>query len=1075
MGDFNAIMHAGDKSGGDASWPRYQDDFKDCITHSELLQAPYTGLKYSWHNGQHGSQSIQKKLDWVFGNPQLFSTWPATNALFQTHSISDHSAMILSLLSPSKHPHSPFKFLNTWADHRDFIATVATSWQLPVRGNPMYQFTTKLKRLKIDLKLFHRQHSSNITGRVVNAKAKWDAAQFDLNRNPASETTKLTERTLALQYQQLCKDEESYFKQKSRVQWMHLGDRNTSFFHKSLLHRQVRNRIHNLQDDTGNLIHDPQEIGRMASTYFENLLCAPQLPMTEDLTAIFPNTITEASTAAALTSISDDDIKAALFSISDAKAPGPDKYNSLFFKKSWDVIKYDFIAAIKYFFSNNCLPRCVNATRVALVPKQEHPSCLHDFRPISCCNVLYKCIAKLLVIRLKAALVDVIGPSQSAFIPGRNISDAILLTQELMHNYHHNKGPSRCALKIDLKKAFDTVSLDFIIAGLHAIGIPHDMINWIKTCITTVHYTININGELHGFFQATRGIRQGDPLSPYLFVLAMEGLSDIINQSVRSSTFQYHWRCKPTKITHLCFADDLMMFCHADIESIMVLKSSLDRFSKLSGLTINLAKSSLYLSGVDGSLCNNIMDSIGIHEASLPVRYLGVPLISTRLTHTDCLPLVERITSRITLWTSSSLTYAGRLQLIKSVLFSIQVYWSSIFILPCATTKKIESILAAFLWKGTSLSPTRSKVAWNVVCYPLHEGGLGIKRLKAWNQAATIKHIWHLLTDKTSIWTAWVHKILLRGRSFWQLNMPSNPSWSWRKILQTRELCRGWFTSSIGNGSSTFLWYDYWLPEGTRFIDAHPLRTLTSTGLPWNARVSAIIHGRQWQFPRDATSLQASWNSILFYPNPSSEDTYKWTGHPSGKFSIASAWELLRARRPSNNMHQLLWFAGHIPRHSFILWLACLGRLRTMDRLSSAGIIQNATCIFCGLQTETHEHLFFICTTSRQVWETVTARANIYWPCCNWSNLLQWGSTNYCKKNDIQHTIARLVLSTTVYLLWQERNKRVFNSQYQTAPTLAEDIFQQVRSQISTMKFSGRIPNAICNIWGLMDLQTPAW
>jgi hypothetical protein len=507
MGDFNAIMHAGDKSGGDASWPRYQDDFKDCITHSELLQAPYTGLKYSWHNGQHGSQSIQKKLDWVFGNPQLFSTWPATNALFQTNSISYHSAMILSLLSPSKHPHSPFKFLNTWADHRDFIATVATSWQLPVRGNPMYQFTTKLKRLKIDLKLFHRQHSSNITGRVVNAKAKWDAAQFDLDRNPASETTKLTERTLALQYQQLCKDEESYFKQKSRVQWMHLGDRNTSFFHKSLLHRQVRNRIHNLQDDTGNLIHDPQEIGRMASTYFENLLCAPQLPMTEDLTTIFPNTITEASTAAALTSITDDDIKAALFSISDAKAPGPDRYNSLFFKKSWDVIKYDFIAAIKYFFSNNCLPRCVNATRVALVPKQEHPSCLHDFRPISCCNVLYKCIAKLLVIRLKAALVDVIGPSQSAFIPGRNISDAILLTQELMHNYHHNKGPSRCALKIDLKKAFDTVSLDFIIAGLHAIGIPHDMINWIKTCITTVHYTININGELHGFFQASRGIR----------------------------------------------------------------------------------------------------------------------------------------------------------------------------------------------------------------------------------------------------------------------------------------------------------------------------------------------------------------------------------------------------------------------------------------------------------------------------------------------------------------------------------------------------------------------------------------
>ncbi|KAJ6980751.1 hypothetical protein NC653_024183 [Populus alba x Populus x berolinensis] len=709
----------------------------------------------------------------------------------------------------------------------------------------------------------------------------------------------------------------------------------------------------------------------MASLYFENLLCAPHLPVAEELNPIFPNTITEASATAALLPITDDDIQAALFSIPDTKAPGPDGYNALFFKKSWDVIKYDFIAAIKYFFSNNSLPRCVNATRVALVPKQEQLVCLNDFRPISCCNVLYKCIAKLLVIRLKAALVDVIGPSQSAFIPGRNISDAILLTQELMHNYHHNNGPGRCALKIDLKKAFDTVSLEFILAGLHAIGIPHEMVNWIKICITTVHYTININGALHGFFKSTRGIRQGDPLSPYLFVLAMEGLNGILQQSVNSSNFKYHWRCQQNKITHLCFVDDLMMFCHADLESIIVLKSSLDRFSKLSSLTINHAKSSLFMAGVDDSLRSNIKDNIGIHEAALPMRYLGVPLISSRLTHTACIPLVERITSRIKLWTSSSLTYVGRLQLIKSVLFSIQVYWSSMFILPCATIRKIESILAAFLWKG--------------------------------------------------------------------------------------------------NDSSTFLWYDYWLPERTRFIDVYPLRTLTATGLPWNAQVSTIIQDGQWHFPRDVPAIQPTLNSIHFYPNPTSKDTYTWIGHPSGKFSIASAWELLRARRPINNMHHLLWFAGHIPRHSFILWLACLGRLRTMDRLSAAGIIQNASCILCGLQTETHEHLFFNCTTSRQVWQTVNAVATIYWPSCNWSDLLQWGAVNYNKKNDVQHLIACLLLTTTVYHLWQERNKRVFSNQYQSASTLAEEVFQQVRLQLTTMKFSGRIPQKICNIWGLMD------
>ena len=144
LGDFNAILQANDRSGGDTHWPCYQDDFNACITQSELLQVPYSGLKYSWHNGQLGDNTIQKKLDWIFGNPCLFSTWPSAHANFQPRTISDHSAMVLQLQSHNCPRRTSFKFLNAWADQIDFLSIVQDSWSLPVNGNPMFQLTTKL-------------------------------------------------------------------------------------------------------------------------------------------------------------------------------------------------------------------------------------------------------------------------------------------------------------------------------------------------------------------------------------------------------------------------------------------------------------------------------------------------------------------------------------------------------------------------------------------------------------------------------------------------------------------------------------------------------------------------------------------------------------------------------------------------------------------------------------------------------------------------------------------------------------------------------------------------------------------
>ena len=205
----------------------------------------------------------------------------------------------------------------------------------------------------------------------------------------------------------------------------------------------------------------------------------------------------------------------------------------------------------------------MNATSLALIPKISNPNHVKDFQPILCCNTIYKCISNIIANRIKMVLPSVVSPNQSAFVEGRRISDNIFLCQELMRNYHRGNGSPRCALKVDLMKAYDTVRWDFMIEVLRTFGLPERMLGWIEECMTTTMFSVSINGELNGFFAGGRGLRQGDPLSPYLFVLAMEVFSGLLRKMTIERDFNYHWRCSKNSITHLCFEYGLMIFAKA--------------------------------------------------------------------------------------------------------------------------------------------------------------------------------------------------------------------------------------------------------------------------------------------------------------------------------------------------------------------------------------------------------------------------------------------------------------------------------------------------------------------------------
>ncbi|GAV92484.1 LOW QUALITY PROTEIN: zf-RVT domain-containing protein, partial [Cephalotus follicularis] len=333
---------------------------------------------------------------------------------------------------------------------------------------------------------------------------------------------------------------------------------------------------------------------------------------------------------------------------------------------------------------------------------------------------------------------------------------------------------------------------------------------------------------------------------------------------------------------------------------------------------------------------SNILHRVHFQEGTLPVTYLGLPLITKKLTKADCSPLVERIVARTNSWVSKALSFAGRLQLVKATLTNMQTYWCSTFLLPMSIIKACEKALRSFLWGHHG----RGKVSWREVCKPLDEGGLGIKDLKLWNKSLLLKQIWQVLVDQGLL------------------------SWSWRQTLLLRPLARAHLIYRCGNGELFSLWYDPWVHgESVHALYGH--RVMLDTGLDRAAKIKDILWEGQWCWPQTSADL-IDLQRVLDIPISSGPDCIFWdrVGAP---FSTSRAW--LGIRTPSNKVpwHSLVWHPQRIPKHAFCLWLALRGAHRTRDKLLTVGVVQSATCAFhCGLP-ESYDHLFFQCPFSMKV------------------------------------------------------------------------------------------------------------
>ncbi|KAJ9546404.1 hypothetical protein OSB04_018947 [Centaurea solstitialis] len=703
---------------------------------------------------------------------------------------------------------------------------------------------------------------------------------------------------------------------------------------------------------------------------------------------LFQNTLSLADSLEKIRSISDKEIKDALFQIGNDKAPESDGFSSKFFKAAWPIVGKDVQIAVHNFFYSGRLTKEINHTLLCFIPKIPNATRVSDFRPISCCTVLYKIISKIICDRIKPYLGGIVSPTQSAFIPGRRISDNILMAHELVAGYQKDTGKLRCAFKIDLRKAYDTVDWRFLLWMMKGFGFHPVLCRWIDEMLSTSSFSIALNGETEGFFKGARGLRQGDPISPYLFTLVMEGFSMLLGLCIQEATnFQYHQGCEDMQITHLCFADDLFVFTGANLESVEVLKKALDMFRTRSGLEPNLSKSEVFFCNVSLNDRQVILNSLPLVAGLFPIRYLGVPLSSSCLRVGDFQPLVTRARDRIHNWKSKFLSFAGRKQLIVSVLQSMQLYWMMVYVLPSAVVHELEGLFRDFLWAQGDSSRGKCKVAWEVVCKPVLCGGLGFKRLSAWNRTLLTKHIWDLLSKRRTLWVDWI----------------------WRYRMQA------------GRGDQVNAWEDSWV--GCRPLSSMiSFRRFARAGFNTNSQARDVVLTLNGIWPQEwlASNPEAFSNQIPLLDD-NRDDVITWRG--VNYFSVKQAWRDLDGFHQLAQWTKYVWFKHHVPKHGFCLWTACHKRLPTQDRLSAwKENPPDYLCPLCNECPDSHNHLFFVCPYSHDVWRRVKNEVDLWGFPDAWNDILENLEDNRGPKTLMQ----KLALSASIYFIWRERNRRFF-------------------------------------------------
>jgi hypothetical protein len=441
---------------------------------------------------------------------------------------------------------------------------------------------------------------------------------------------------------------------------------------------------------------------RMATSYFKELFTRDPSLQSDNLVHLFQEKVTPEMNEALCKDFTDDEIGDALFQIGPLKAPGVDGFPARFYQRNWATLKEEVINAVKVFFVTGRMPEGVNDTAIVLIPKTDQPETLKDFRPISLCTVMYKVLAKCIVNRLRPILGELISINQSAFVPGRLITDNALVAFECLHFMEQNTNPEKrfSDYKLDLSKAYDRVDWDFLRKTLQRMGFAHRWIDWIMSCVTTVRYMVKFNGTLLDAFSPSRGLRQGDPLSPFLFLFVADGLSALLQREVGNQDIEPIRICRRAPgVSHLLFADDSLLFFKATVAQANRVRLVLDSYENSTGQLINPGKCSIMF----GKTCpqevrDEVMTVLQLTTEAFDTKYLGLPTPDGKINKEKLQSIQAKLGKRLIGYEDNFMTQAAKEVLIKAVAQALPVYLMGVFKLPYGLCDELTKMIRNFWW-----------------------------------------------------------------------------------------------------------------------------------------------------------------------------------------------------------------------------------------------------------------------------------------------------------------------------------------------------------------------------------------